>query len=245
MLSLWGMLAFAEAEFDEQKLFQVLEETAPYRNMRLGEGIPQIPEEAYQRAAQGEIITGIQEVSGHSASIGWGVAVLKAPIDDFWAGINDGEAHVGKTPIQFAKVISGEPCMDQREMLMILPIPIVSDRWWIIRSSTNPSLKLESKGRMREMSWSNVSNAEKRPLPEDLKERVEDKTVVDFTKGAWLVLQLDEEYILGEYHTWAIESNQLPFSVSKSIVRSSITKTIRAMESHTRTQPLRCLNKMP
>ena len=213
--------------------------------MRLGKGIPTIPKEAYQRAAKGEISTGIHVVPGYTQKIAWGVAVLQAPINRFWAGINDGEAHAGKTPISFAKVISGKPCMDQRQMLMILPIPIMTDRWWIIQTSINTKLKKASQGNVREMSWVNIPNADQVSLPANLAEKIRGKHLVDFTKGAWLVYRLNDEYILGEYHTWASGNKKVPSSIMDSLVQSSIVKTMRVMETHASKKTLRCLDKMP
>ncbi len=245
MMFFLSVLAFAESEFSEERLFQALRDAQQYRSLRQGVGLPTISEESYQKAAKGQIVTGIQSVPGYEAKVGWGVAVLKAPIDDFCAGINDGEAHTGKTPIAFAQVIAGEACMDKRQMLMILPIPLIRDRWWIIESNINTPLKKSSAGLAREMSWSNVPNARQLALPEDLKGKLVGKTLVEFTKGAWFIVRLDKTHILGEYHTWAVASNQLPFSMAESIVQSSIVKTMRAMEAYASTRPLRCLEKMP
>ena len=160
MLFFLNLFSFAETDFDPQKLFHVLEESNAYRDMRLGQGIPNISREAYEKAAKGNIVTGIQSVSGYKERIAWGVAVLKAPMKEFWASINDGEQHAGKTPVSFAKVIVGEPCLDKRQMMMILPVPVMTDRWWIIQTSINTKMKRASQGRVREMSWVNIPNAE-------------------------------------------------------------------------------------
>jgi len=246
MLIFLNLFSFAEADFETKKLLQSLKETNAHRTMRVGQGIPNISQEAYKKAANGDIVTGIQAVAGYKEKIAWGVAVLKAPMKDFWASINDGEQHAGKTPVSFAKVIVGEPCHDKRQMLMILPVPVMMDRWWIIQTSINTKIKNASQGRVREMSWINVPNADKISLTESLQAKVKDKKLVEFTRGAWFVLQLDDEHVLGEYHTWASGGDHVPASITESLVLASIVKTMRVMEDYaSSTTKLRCLNKMP
>ena len=135
--------------------------------------------------------------------------------------------------------------MDQRQMLMILPIPIMTDRWWIIQTSINTKLKQASKGNVREMSWVNIPNADQISLPTDLAQQVRGKQLVDFTKGAWLIYRLNDEYILGEYHTWASGNQEVPAPIMDSLIQASIVKTMRVMEKHAAKGELRCLGNMP
>ena len=95
------------------------------------------------------------------------------------------------------------------------------------------------------MAWENVPNAKQLPLSPALKQKLAGKTNVDFTKGAWLVIKLDEQHILGEYHTWANPGGNIPTAAASSFVQSSVVKTMRVMEEYAHTKPLRCLNKMP
>ena len=54
---------------------------------------PRLPTSAYEKAAQGQVATGLEKVPGHEAQKGWGVAVFDMPIDRLWAVLNDDQLH--------------------------------------------------------------------------------------------------------------------------------------------------------
>ena len=232
-------LLFAESSFDEEKVRTVYNQTKPLREMFLSPSHPNIPTEAYLRAAHGEITTGVQPMPGHASKIGWGVGIFHVDIHTMWAALNNGESHVGYTPVSYAKVVNGAACQNKRITLMTLPIPILPDRWWVVQSNTNPSLMQKTQGKLREMSWREVE----RPttlLNAELKEKVKEMIQIPFAQGAWVLIDLGEGYTLGEYHTWAKAGGNVPSGLTEIFVQKSVRRTMSAMEEISKKNDLLC-----
>lgn len=223
-------LLFAQTSFDKEKVNNIYNETKSFRALFLARSHPSIPKEAYYRAAQGEIATGVQPMPGHASKIGWGVGIFHVDIQTMWAALNNGEQHVGYTPVSFAKVIHGESCQNKRVTLMTLPIPILPDRWWVVQSDTNPELHQKTKGAVREMSWKDIDNPQQF-LTRDLNEKVKDMIQIPFAQGAWVLIDLGEGYTLGEYHTWAKAGGNVPSGLTEVFVQKSVRRTMNAMEA--------------
>jgi hypothetical protein len=203
---------------------------------------PHIPLEAYLLSTKGEIITGVEPMSGHSSKIGWGMGVFDVDIERFWAALNNGDQHAGYTPVNYTELVEGKPCTDKRKIFMTLPIPILPDRWWVTQTNINPALQKSSQGRVREMSWQNIKSPQKL-LSDALKERTMDKIQIPFSQGAWVLIDLGEGYTLGEYHTWAKAGGNVPNGLTSIFVQKSIIKTMNAMEEYSRRPNLPCLQK--
>lgn len=226
--------AMAAVPYDSQKLQQKLKETQSYRQQRLSKYAPNLPSSAYQKAAQGKVATGLEAVAGHKAQKGWGVAIFDVPIDRLWGGVNDELNHVGLTPVDHTEIIKGAPCSDQRKVMMSLPVPILSDRWWIVQSSTNPQLIQQSNGAVRELSWNHVPDAAAETLSPAGKARITDAVNVSFSRGAWLLIALDENHTLGEYYTWADPGGNIPAGPASTFAAGGIEQTFNAMQDYAR-----------
>ena len=57
--------------------------------LRTGDTAPTAPMDSWKSAASGTIVTGVHRVSGHRASMGWGIAVVDVPMDRMWAALNE------------------------------------------------------------------------------------------------------------------------------------------------------------
>ena len=100
---------------------------------------------------------------------------------------------------------------------MTLPLPLFSDRWWVVQSFTNPKLLQASNGLVREMSWKNEPEAHKY-LSNELRDQIKDKVQINFIRGSWVLIQLEPGYILAEYHTWSQAGGSLPDGVASSFL---------------------------
>lgn len=239
MLYLVCSVLFAQPIFDEEVLHAVYKETARFRSLFLATSHPKIPKESYIRAAQGEIATGVEPMPGFSSKIGWGVGVFHVDIDTMWATINNGEKHTGYTPVSYAKVVNGRSCKNNRITLMTLPIPILADRWWVVRSKTNPKLQKKSNGKVREMSWKHIEDPES-VLNTELKTRVEGMIQIPLALGAWVLVDLGDGYTLGEYHTWAQAGGSVPSGLTEIFVGKSVAKTMNAMKELSKNPKVHC-----
>ena len=111
-----------------------LAETNTLRAQRIFEDAPTIPASAYTKATTGEVVSGVVSRSG-KAPVTWAVGIIDVGIDDLWAALNDETHHVGITPLSYAAVLRGSPCADDRYAMMVLPVPVLDDRWLIKTSS--------------------------------------------------------------------------------------------------------------
>lgn len=227
---LW-LLGFGFSSFSWQSVRETID--SPYRAMRLLKNNPTIPHVAYQKAARGEIATGLQEIKGYHAKIGWGVAVFDIPIQHLYASINEEEHHVDHTAVSFGKVVRGTPCSDGREVLMILPIPIISDRWWVTNQFTNPKMRKESKGMAAELVWKQIDDWE---IPQIYEQRVQGLVQIPFTQGSWFFMALDSTHTLAEYHSWVDPGGSIPAGPASQFATGSIEDTFVQMERFAKKQ---------
>lgn len=233
------LLATALAVEPDALLARVAE-TEPLRAHRLAEQ-PQVPTEAtYRAAAGGKVVTGITPVDGHSAKIGWGVGVIDAPIDAVWRGINDELNHGELLPISFVALVSGAPCSDRRQVLMVLPLPIISNRWWVNENRYNTDLHTRSDGQLRELRWSSLSDPTSAPLTAEAKAATNGAVPVAFNKGAWLLIALSATQTLAEYHSWVDPGGRLPAGPASLFATNGITDTFTAMGKYARAGQSKC-----
>ncbi|MBM76663.1 MAG: hypothetical protein CMK59_14750 [Proteobacteria bacterium] len=215
---------YAFSAYSYESLQNRLNETIKYRSLRLVDYTPTIPQSAYQKAAKGYVATGLDD------TVGWGVAVFEVPINELWRGINHELHHTGLTPVSHTEIIKGTPCSDGRWVLMEMPIPLITDRWWITEQLTAPNLFLSSQGVVRELSWKEVK--EKTPLNPSQKERYADMIQVPSTRGAWLLISLDNTHTLAEYHSKVDPGGYLPVGPSSNLAVFGLEQTFTAMEQY-------------
>jgi hypothetical protein len=241
MILLHSTLALAFTTFDINTLQNQVEKSKVYRKERHFQQVSNIPMSAYKTAANGTIATGVEEVSGYSAKIGWGVAVFDIPIEQLFAAINEEEQHTGLSPVSYTKIISGSACQDGRKVLMVLPLSLLSDRWWVTTQSTNPNIRSKSNGLVAELSWIGETNQNDFTLDQESSNKVAGDTVfVSFTQGAWFLIRLDENHTLGEYYNWADPGGNIPAGPASTFAVSSIEDTLQAMNKYAKSATLQC-----
>ncbi len=233
---LFGVALAATA--DLARVQERLEEVSPLMGLRLAETRPPIPDAAWTKAAAGEVATGIAEVEGHEAKIGWGVAVVEVAIDRFWRGLNDELYHQELLGMGHIELVRGSVCQDRRHVMMLLPLPLVSDRWWVVENRYARALEQKSGGSVRELSWHQVK-VEASELSETAQGLVEDAVPLAFNTGAWLLVALEEQTLV-EYHAWSDPGGDIPAGPASSFASASIEDTIRTMERYATDNEPRC-----
>jgi hypothetical protein len=228
-LALWAVAWAVDAE----QVVARVGETAELRALRDAPGAPAIPEEAYRAAAAGEIRTGLQAVEGHAAKKAWGVAVVDQGIGSLWSALNDDAGRVAHTRLSASELVAGSACADRRAVLQFLPVPLISDRWWISHLQVNRRLMEASGGGVRELSWrSSVDPAEVRSASGQA--LIAEGTPLAFTKGGWLLVALDPGHTLVEYYVWTDPGGRVPAGVASSFAAGGITETIAGLGAQAR-----------
>ena len=231
MFLLGSLFAFALEPFDEKKIETI--RNTPFRQQRLLAKNPTIPTTAYTKASMGEIVTGIEKIEGKEAQIGWGIAVVDIPLSHFFASINEEEQHVEYTAVSFTKIVHGTPCSDGREVLMVLPLPIIADRWWVTHQYTNPKLREASGGMVAELVWKEIPNWN---VPKQYQEIVHGLVQIPFTQGSWFLYALDHQHTLAEYHSWVDPGGSIPAGPASQFAQGSIKDTFHQMISFAKQQ---------
>lgn len=204
-------------------------------SVRLDRRAPWPTEDTLRKAAAGTVVTGVLSVEGQVAKKAWGVAVVDAPISRFWAAIND-DAHKAEwTPLDYAEVLSGKVCEAPRRVFQYVPIPLLTDRWWVMDVRYNTALATQTGGRIREQTW--ATNGDFTVTSAAAKAWADKGMHVTATTGSWLLVDLDGTSTLVEYNTWADPGGSVPLSLVNSIATSGIDDTFAAMTAFAKKGP--------
>jgi hypothetical protein len=226
MLSLFVAVFVAFAAY--AGVVDELAEMQQFRAFRAADRAPVISAETYERALKGPV-TGIQFVDGVNAAQGWGVAVYDMPIEQVWQGLVSENEHAGVTPVSVSQVIKGAPYADGRMLFQYMPLPIVTDRWWVVKLRHNKRLYEASGGRMWELYWSDDSNPAYLQGTPNAAIAAQGMPVA-WTKGAWLLVRLKDDRTLVEYFAWSDPGGRLPAGPASRFAGGAVKETLAAIE---------------
>jgi hypothetical protein len=228
------LLVSAALAYDPAALQARLDAIEPLRSERLAEHAPAIPADAYTRAAGGKVVTGIEKVGDHAAKLGWGVGVFDVSIDALWRALNDELHHEGLTPLSRVELVAGSPCADGRKVLMVLPLPLISDRYWVNQNRYATALASKTGGQLRELVWDSVADPSAEPLSTEARAAVDGLVEIGFNKGSWFLVALDDGHTLAEYHSWVDPGGSVPAGAASAFATSGIVDTFDAMGRYAR-----------
>jgi hypothetical protein len=199
-----------------------------FRSYRVGAN-PVITQQEYEKALSGKVATGLLDVEGFAAKKGYGVYVAPLSIESLWLAINDDRGKVKWTKLSYAEVYEGRYCAASRRVFQFLPVPLVTDRWWVLDINENAKLRDASKGMAREAIFKSVKEAQ---LPtETMRERSKQGMPVEFVEGAWYLHSFGDNSTLIEYYTWSDPGGAVPARLASSFSASSIEDAVLAMVS--------------
>ena len=210
-----------------------VDQAAALRGMRLAPDVPPLSSQHYERAAGGEVVTGLEVVAGHKAKKAYAVGIVGVPIDSFWRAINDDPRKVDYTKLGYAEVLSGGVCGTRRQVFQYLPVSLMTDRWWAFEVRANTGLHEASAGALREQYW--TSDAATEPLTASAQAWADKGMSVVFTQGAWLLMALADGSTLVEYYSWADPGGAVPAGLASSFAAGSIKDTFASMTELART----------
>lgn len=202
--------------------------TAEARASRLGKGAPEIPAEVYSELDDGSVQTGLVDVPGSKARKAWGVAVVDVPVGALFSAINDDRNKVEITKLSHNSLVEGEFCGSRRVVFQYLPVPIITDRWWIVELRINESVAAATDGRVREMVWSMVDNGVSKLGPAD-KAIADGGMSVASTYGGWFLVDLDGSHTLIEFWSYADPGGSVPVRLVQSFSSGGIADSIEGM----------------
>jgi hypothetical protein len=203
------------------------------------ETAPKIPASAYQQALDGRIAKGIEVVESIKAAKGYGVAVFDIPIADMWKAIADESHHAGATSVSISEVISGSPRTHDHVIFQYLDIPMLSDRWWLVNIRYTSGLYTASSGQLWELTWKDKNSDSALVSTLDLSQ-FDDAIPVAWTKGAWLLMDLQDGRTLIEYHTWSDPGGNVPVGLASRLASGEVEENLKHMAAFARTHVPSC-----
>ncbi|MBW1877733.1 MAG: hypothetical protein JRI25_01465 [Deltaproteobacteria bacterium] len=207
-----------------------LEEVAPLRALRLAKDAPEIPARAYQRAARGSPVAGVLMTKESKAGKGWGVMIYDFPVEVVWMAVNDEPAMAEWLPVSISSVIGGIPGAHGHILFEYMPIPVFTNRWWIVDVSHNADLYRASGGKVWEQSWVDATDPN-RLAGTPYAEYRDIGMPVDWSLGSWMLVQLSDNRTLGEFFTWTDPGGRLPPGPTSRFASGAIKDTMRAVEA--------------
>lgn len=226
ILALWLLLGTSWALSPEQVEAR-LAEVDGLRDLRITKGVPKVSSADVRKAAQGSTVTGILESSG-SASKVYAAAMVNMGITRLWAALNDETRHPGYTAVRYSELLNGQICRSGRRVLQYLPVPMVSDRWWIGVLTINQDLMRQSGGSVRELAWNSSIDSSEITSPAGQK-MIAKASPIAFTRGGWFLVALDERHTFIEYYVWTDPGGSIPGSMASMFATKGVRQNIDAI----------------
>lgn len=228
-----GLILSVALAIEPEMVVRRAADSEALRSVRLDSKAPVLDPSVIRRAANGEIVTGLVTVEGHAAKKVWGVAVFDVPIGRYWAAVNDDQSKVDVTPIDYAEILQGKLCDAPRRVFQFLPVPLMTDRWWIIDIRYNEALFARTQGRIREQSWATNGDW---TLPTATTREWADKGMhINSTVGSWFLVDLDGSHTLVQYYTWSDAGGSIPAGMASSFAANGVDKTLKTLADLART----------
>jgi hypothetical protein len=195
---------------------------------------PRIPDSAYRTAATGRVSKAVIPSGGSAAGKAWGVYVSNVPVETFWKAINDEPHVVGWLPVDESAVLQGRARGNDALVFQYIsvPVPGVSDRYWITRGRFNAQMFADSSRKLWELSWTQDKNASLAGTQWESK--VADAVLVPRSDGSWLLIPLTDGRTVVEYTAWSDPGGNIPVWVTNRLGAGAIADSILGAEKMAR-----------
>jgi len=222
----WWLVAGAMAVTPEL-VIQRAHDAEAFRAARLDHDAPSHAPEIYQRVLDHGVQTGLVDVQGETAKKAWGVGIFEVPIGRYWAAISDDLGKIEYTRLAYAEVFEGTRCQSPRRVFQYVPIPLLSDRWWVADMLANGAINTDSRGRVREQTW--ATNGDFTVKTPEARAWAKQGIHPVGTRGSWWLVDLDGESTLVEYNSWSDPGGSIPAGMASSFAVRGIGNTLQNM----------------
>ena len=193
--------------------------------------IPEAPlpkADEVRRSLEGQTPTATRRVEGVDAVQGYGLHVFDIPIQHVWMAINDTPHQLGFTPVDRTETIAGTARKGGRVSYQLLEIPMIPDRWWVVRTENNGPLFDRTHGEVWEMGWVDATSdvALVASVAPELKAL---GVPVGFARGSWLLVDLGGT-TWAEYYVWTDPGGNLPIAATNRFAEAQVARAISGVE---------------
>lgn len=223
MLLLWLSLWSAAWAVTPEQVEAKLSDVAAHRSVRITRGAPTPTSADVRKAVGGTPVTGLLDAGRVYAN-----ALVNLGIASLWAALNDETRHPGYTAVTYSELLSGQPCRSGRRVLQYVPVPMISDRWWIGILTINQDLQRQSGGAVRELAWnSSVDPAEVTTVSGQ--KMIAQGAPIGFTRGGWFLVAIDDRNTFVEYYVHSDPGARVPSYVANMAATRGVRETIDAI----------------
>jgi len=223
---LFAFLASPQAHADP---LASLDKVADFRELRLASGAPLIPRTAYEKAAEGKPQAGLEYGEGYKAGKAWGVDV---DIEHLWMAVNGVEEQDDYFDgVDVSTVIRGDKRGTSRLLFQLAPIPLASDRWWVVEQHHNRKMYEASSGGLWEQSSKSVENP---TLPDHVVAASERGIPIAWAESAWLLIPTDDGRTIIEYYTYNDPGGYIPTSLASRFATGAVKRYLADLEAYGR-----------
>jgi hypothetical protein len=138
-----------------------------------------------------------------------------------------------------SETIQGVPRTSDHVIFQFLDVPMFSDRWWLVNIRYSGALYTQSSGKVWEIVWEDRNKDQALLNMLDLSQ-FDDAMPVAWTKGAWLLMQLDDGRTLVEYHTWSDPGGKVPVGLATRFAAGEVAQNLANMAKFARTHTPKC-----
>lgn len=224
---LLGLLAVVAHAATPDEVLRRVAAADHYREARAARGAPALSEAERARVAEGSVVAGLAS-SGEAASKAYGAALIDVSIGVLWSALNDETRQPGYTAVTYSELLVGRPCERGRKVLQFLPVPMVSDRWWIGMPVANTALQRDSGGSVRELTWTSSTDASL-VTSESGRNMIALGSPIGSSTGAWFLVAVDARSTWAEYFVVSDPGGRIPASLASRFATSGVRDNIEAI----------------
>ncbi len=200
---------------------------AAHRGLRIHASAPSPSDNDLRKVAGGAVVTGLLDSS--TGSKAYGAAIVNVGIGQFWAALNDETRHPGYTAVAYSELLEGRVCQSGRKVLQYLPVPMLSDRWWIGTLTKNGKVHQASGGAVRELAF--ASSVDPALVTTDSGQKMIAKAEpIGFSNGAWFMVALDERSTYVEYYLHTDPGGRIPGGMASMFATRGVRENIEAIQ---------------
>ena len=222
LLLLWSSAASADPTGDLYASFQ------QWRGLRASDSAPRISETTFRAAVGGKTQSGVEFVEGVDAGKGWALGILESPIWAVWQAVLDAPNLSRFMPIDHSAAIQ-RARLSGAVVFQYMSLPVVSDRWWCVQQQHNRRLYEASNGLAWELTWKDRHG--EAICQDNLPAIAAEGMAVDWSRGAWLLIDLGDQRTLVEYHTWADPGGYLPAEQASRVAAGKVAETLQGIHA--------------
>ena len=203
---------------------------ADRRSERLATDAPAPAASVYDKADRGDIVTGVTYVDGIPAGKGWAVAVLDRPVEQLWAAVLAEDRYAGRFGLSTSVILDGD-VTSVRHVFQVVDLPmIVSDRWCIGAERANGKLYSDSNHKLWELAWDDATQRS-RLDGTSYGDEADAAVPVAWSKGAWLLLPLDDGRTVVEYFSWSDPGGSLPAGAASRFASGAMSSAMKDLDA--------------